>query len=462
MRKKFLVVFTLVCLLAGGQVFAQAQAEQAEDRPVSLNMIARAVEGGVNQNLVFWMHDHVIPGFEEKMAEQGRDVSVGLIQFGGSDEALSQQYALDLSVGSGQDLMAFDGFWVPEYVEAGYLSPLDQIAGDAVWEWDGWDYIPEGLRQLLAFEGEIYGLGAGTDVRKIYYRKDLFEEAGIDVPWQPESWDDLLDTARTIRDNLDGVTPIQLNAGAAMGEATTMQGWFMALLGAGIHMYNFDDGTWYGEHPAILDALNLYEDIYVNEGLGDSRLQLIAGGRDQTFQGFRDREIAMLVEGDWFWRSVMAPGSEWEPSEGRDEVVGWAAMPAMEPGAGYNGQDFVTISGGTGYTINPNSPNPELAWELLSFMLSYDMQMAYQELEPRIRIRTDVPVVGDPEMSKMAETLLDYSTVRPQFPEYARVSIEAQRMTERVVSGNMNPEEAMSAYARAIEDIVGSENVIRE
>ena len=32
----------------------------------------------------------------------------------------------------------------------------------------------------------------------------------------------------------------------------------------------------------------------------------------------------------------------------RDEVVGWAKIPAREPGAGINGQDFVSMSGGSG------------------------------------------------------------------------------------------------------------------
>jgi multiple sugar transport system substrate-binding protein len=425
----------------------------------TVSITCRCVEGGVNAEMVQWLKEDVFPAFEAHMEEQGQTVITELIEFGGSDEALEQQYALDLSVGSGPDILAFDGFWVPDFVEAGYLEPLGDVAGAQVWDWEGWDHIPAGLQELLGFEGEVYGLGIGTDVRMIFYRTDLFEQAGIEVPWQPESWDDLLETARTIKSELDGVTPLQLNAGTAMGEATTMQGFFMALLGTGTHMYNFDEGTWVAEHPGILDTLELYHTIYLDEELGDDRIQLVSQGREQSFGGFRDGEIAMLVEGDWFWRSVMAPGSEWEPEAGRDAVVSWAKMPAQEPGSGYGGHDFVSISGGTGFVLNPNTDEGELAWELLSFMFSQEMQMAFQEIQPRIRIRDDVPVTGDPEMSRMAEELLPVSTVRPQLPEYARLSEEAQRMTERVVSGEMTPEEAMQAYAEAVEDIVGSENV---
>jgi multiple sugar transport system substrate-binding protein len=428
-------------------------------QPPTVSIICRCVAGGVNALLVDWLKQHVFPGFIEKMRAEGREVRVHLTEFGGSDEALRQQYALDLSVGA--DVLAFDGFWVPEFVEAGYLRSLEAVAGPQVWDWAGWAYIPEGLRGLLGFGGEIYGLGIGTDVRMIFYRKDLFEQAGIAQPWQPTSWQELLDTARAIELALPEVTPIQLNAGTAMGEATTMQGYFMALLGTGIHMYDFDQGKWIVEHPGILDALNLYYTIYRGEALGDARTQLVARGREESFAGFRDGQIAMLVEGDWFWRSVMAPGSEWEPVGGRDAVVGWAKMPAQEPGRAYGGHDFVSISGGTGFTLNPNSRHPDLAWELLAFMFDRDMQLAFQALQPRIRIRADVEVIGDPEMSRMAQELLPLSTVRPQLPAYARISAEAQRMTERVVSGEMTPEQAMAAFAEAVVELVGEENVIR-
>jgi len=93
-------------------------------------------------------------------------------------------------------------------------------------------------------------------------------------------------------------------------------------------------------------------------------------------------------------------------------------------------------------------------------MSSQDMQLIWEEILPRINFRDDVPVAGDEVMSAMAEELLPLTTVRPMLPDYAKVSYEAQLMTERVVSGEMSPEEAMQAYADAVTEIVGEENVI--
>ncbi|HMM26765.1 MAG: extracellular solute-binding protein [Chloroflexota bacterium] len=459
MSKSRLVLTVLLAFSLMIAAFGVAAPAAAQEGPVTLTITCRCVAGGVNNNLVVWLTTYVFPTFEKMMADQGREVKVELVEFGGSDEQLKEQYALDLSVGSGYDIMSFDGFWVPEFVGAGLLKPLEEVAGPEVNDWEGWGHISPGIQAILGYQGKVYGLPMGTDVRQIFYRTDLFQQAGIEVPWQPASWEEILEAARALKDA--GVSiPIQLNAGTPMGEATTMQGWFMALLGGGHHLYDFEQNKWIVSSPGILDALNLYKTIYVDEELGDARMQLLQDGRNRSFVEFRDGNVGMLVEGDWFWRSVIAPGSE-TGIENRNEIVSWAKMPAKEPGAGFNGQDFVTISGGTGWVINPNTEHPAEAWALLSYMSGEDPARAFELMQPRISFRDDVPVAGDPVMTAMAEALLPLTTVRPMLPEYPQVSIEAQLMTERVVSGEMSPEEAMQAFDDAVTELVGEENVIR-
>lgn len=444
------MVALVVCLLLG--VFVVA----AQGEPITLTITGRMVAGGVNTNSVSWYNTYVIPTFEEKAAAEGKNIDVQLIEFGGSDEQLKQQFALDLGVGAGADLMGFDGFWIPEFVEAGLIKPLNEVVGPEVNDWDGWDHIPAGIQSLMSFAGEVYGVPSGTDVRQIFYRKDIFEQAGIELPWQPTSWQDILDTAQTLKD-FGVATPIQLNAGTAMGEATTMQGFDMALLGTGNGMYDFDQQKWIVSSPGILNTLEFYQDIYENSNLGDARMQLVEDGRQRSFEAFAAGDIAMLVEGDFFWRSAITSIID---AATRNEQVGWAMMPAMEPGMGLNGQDFVSISGGGGLILNPNTAHPQEAWELMSFIASQDSARAFQLIQPRISFRDDVSVAGDPVMTAMAEALRPLSTVRPQLPVYPQVSAEAQLMTERVVSGEMTPMEAMEAYQQAVTELVGEDNVL--
>ena len=168
----------------------------------------------------------------------------------------------------------------------------------------------------------------------------------------------------------------------------------------------------------------------------------------------------MLVEGDYLWRSILIPKGGSFPMADRDKAVGFALMPAKEPGKGFNGQDFVTISGGTGYVLNPNSAHPKETWALLTFMFSKDQLAELQKIEPRIRARLDVPVVGDETMSRMVKDVLPLTTIRPLLPAYNKVSEQIQLMTERIVSGEMTPQKAMDAYAKAVTEIVGADNTL--
>ncbi|MFD2351773.1 hypothetical protein ACFSTC_24610 [Nonomuraea ferruginea] len=102
-------------------------------------------------------------------------------------------------------------------------------------------------------------------------------------------------------------TPIQINAGTAMGEATTMQGVLPLLVGAGAEIYS--QGKWTGASQAMKDVLGFYERIYGGSGLGDPKLQQEAKGRDKSFTQFADGKIAILLEGDYFWRSVIEPNA---------------------------------------------------------------------------------------------------------------------------------------------------------
>jgi multiple sugar transport system substrate-binding protein len=232
----------------------------------------------------------------------------------------------------------------------------------------------------------------------------------------------------------------------------------MALLGTGEQVTD-ENGKFIVSSQGILDTLNLYKTIYVDEALGDQRAQLLADGRNQSFANFRDGKTALLVEGDYFWRSVTAEGSEFAVAD-RDNVVGWAKMPAKQAGAGLRGQDFVTISGGTGFVLNPATKNPAEAWALLSFMNSAEMLNEFQTIQPAIRARDDVAIPNSEFLTTTSQTLLPLTTARPNDANYNKVSAEIQRMTESVVSGELSPEDAMAQYKAAVIALVGEANTV--
>lgn len=426
---------------------------------VTLTITANAISGGKNAAEADWIRDWVIPEFEAAQAEAGNDVTVEFLEEGVDDEDYKTKIALDLQSGEGADIIGIDGIWVGEFAEAGYIAPLSEVGGDAVESWEGWDQMSEAVQSAMSFEDQRYGVPQGADGRVLYYNKELFAQAGLPQDWQPTSWDEVLEAARSLS-SLDGVVPIQLNAGTAMGEATTMQGLLPVLAGTGQEVYS--EGMWNGDTQGLRDALGLYATIY-GEELGDPILQQEAAGRDNSFAQFAAGEIGILLEGDYFWRSVINPDESigTAPMANRDEVVGYTLIPAQSPGSGVEGRDFVSMGGGTGRVLNPNSEHPELAWELLAFMNSAE---AYTErvagtvsITPRDDVNAEV-LASDPMLTFVSENVLPINSYRPGLAEYPQVSVALQEATAAVVDGT-SPEDAAAAYEEALIGIVGEENV---
>ena len=189
----------------------------ANTDPDTLMVTGNSIAGGKNAESAEWIENYVIPEFTALQKEKGREITLTFEPQGVDDEDYKTKVALDLNSGRGADVLGIDGTWVGEFAQAGYIRPLNEVASN-VEEWDGWDQIDEAVRNSAAFEDELYGVPDGTNGRVWYFNKDLFSQAGLPENWQPASWEDLLDAGRALK-SLDGVVPIQLNAGTAIGIA---------------------------------------------------------------------------------------------------------------------------------------------------------------------------------------------------------------------------------------------------
>jgi multiple sugar transport system substrate-binding protein len=145
--------------------------------------------------------------------------------------------------------------------------------------------------------------------------------------------------------------------------------------------------------------------------------------------------------------------------EDRDEVVGYAKIPAMNPGSGVRGQDFVSMSGGGCQVINPNAPDPELAWELITFMCSPEAFEAKGTLNITPRDDVNKVLLADDEvLSWISAEVLPLTSYRPSLAEYPEVSVALQQATLDVVSGT-EVADAAATYAQTLTDVVGEDAV---
>lgn len=106
--------------------------------------------------------------------------------------------ARDVATQSGQfDAFTVGPFEVPLWAANGWLMEVgDDVTGDVAYDVDD---IFESVRAGLTYEEGLYGLPFYGESAMIFYRTDLFEEAGLTMPERP-TWDDIAGFAAELHD----------------------------------------------------------------------------------------------------------------------------------------------------------------------------------------------------------------------------------------------------------------------
>ncbi len=456
----------LAALLLGGCVKSKTTKSNPTKnkgaKNVSLTISANDIAGGKNTAEANWITTTVIPGYIAMEKSKGVTAKVKFNGAGVDDEQYKTKLELNLKTGSASDVFAADGIWLGELASAGYVKPLEDVVGSDVSKWDGWSQITKTVQQNETYKGKLYGIPNGTDGRVLYFNKKLFAQAGLPTDWQPTSWADIISAGKKLK-SVSGVDPIQINGGVPMGEATTSQGFLPLLAGTGKPLYDPASAKWQGATSGVKDVLDFYKQIY-GGGLGDAKLQQDKAGRDESFAEFSKGKVGILLESDYFWRAIVCPDKatcNTTAMPDRNSTVGYAKIPAKTPGAGVNGQDFVSMSGGSGWNLNPSTKYPQQAWELMTYMVSAQAQQALSKVVVRISPRTDVnnaTLANDPLLTFISKEILPITTFRPSDANYNAVSVAIQQATADAVSGK-DSGTAANTYQSALQKAVGADHV---
>ena len=367
---------------------------------------------------------------------------------------------MNQSESTAPDIIYEDGFYVTANAAAEYLYPLeDHLAG-----WDEWSKFDDAIKQngTSFIDGKVYSIPLGTDTQAIWYNKELFAEAGLPTDWQPETWQDILDAAATLKEKLPDVTPLNVYVTKASSEATTMRGLYNLLSGTpgGLNGNLMDptDGKWITGSQGMVDSLAFLKTIYDAGYLpSDSMLQEPNLQNVVVEQMAPKGEIAMFMDGSWNWARWTESGNA--PWEGWNDKLGMAKIPTQ------NGQDpqFTTMSGGWTIAMSPTTPDKDLAFDFLTTVANHENSLTYSILAGSVGVREDV--VTDPaflEANPTAEffsSLVEYTNFRPALEVYPQVSSLTQEIMESVTVGGMSAEDAAANYDRQLTRLVGSRNV---
>ena len=121
----------------------------------------------------------------------------------------------------------------------------------------------------------------------------------------------------------------------------------------------------------------------------------------------------------------------------------------------------MTISGGTGWVLNPDTDAPEEAWALLAFMNGkeqLDALQTFQPRHPRPRRRAD-PQLAVPDRD-LADAAADHHGAPERPALQRRLGGDPAHDREPWSRASSRPEDAMAQYKASVIDIVGEENTV--
>lgn len=332
--KRGLVLLCVLCVAGAAIASGSDDAEAESSQEVSV----------IAQRTPLWeVIDAKLPEFEEA---SGIDVTIRYFE----ELERRSKSRIDASTGAGAyDVYYVDEANVAEYVNAGWLVPIEDYYPD---DGDFADYL-QWMVGVASIDGVPYyaPLWGGGDF--LFYRKDILDAAGIEVP---ETLDEFMDAVKALHNppELYGFTTRGLRGSGA--NVWRWQDYFKAfggewLDGAGNPTFNSN---------AAVQATEFYLELIDYSPPGTATSTFV-----DNVEAFRSGSTAFFIDGDVFYSWMEDPEKSLVAGN-----VGYAAPPAPMPSGAYvHGLAISAVGAET-------EAEKRAAAEFIAWATSEEMEMA--------------------------------------------------------------------------------------
>jgi multiple sugar transport system substrate-binding protein len=241
--------------------------------------------------------------------------------------------------------------------QTNYLLPLNNYLASTSW----WSTFPKVIQSEGTFNGSVYAVDQGENDSALLYNETMFRKAGIALPWNPKSWQDIITAAQKIKATNPRVIPLWLNAGSGSGANGLLQGINNFIVGTATPTIEASNGKMVVDSPGIRQALTFYKEAY-SAGLGASVSDLFSPNAvTAPLTLFQKGQLAIAVGSNYYggnWtKFISAPYWPQAP-----KVMGEAVIPT------YDGTGVASTLGGWDYAIAAKSKEPKAAFDFINTM----------------------------------------------------------------------------------------------
>jgi multiple sugar transport system substrate-binding protein len=362
-------------------------------------------------------------------------------------EEIRPQLLEALTNGTSIDLISIDQIWLGEFSEKGLLTDLT-------------DFIKKGMISPAGFyqanwdggvsENKVYAIWIWTDVRGIWYWKDLLSKSGVN-PNSLKTWDGYVASAKKLNEVLrpEGIEGVHL-----VGAEHSPDMWYPYLWMLGGDILNLKPG-----HPSKgaywFPAFNSTEGVKaLNFIKNQTEIADVIPQKNHTWGAeFVDRKFAVMIEGSWI------PGEfDLEGLRLPEQEVGFIPMFPVPNQT----TQTTTMMGGWELAIPQNSKNKDLAWEFLTLII--EPKILAPMLEENGYLPTQLAIGEEPYLSDLDETIPYYKEMvlmvqfgrqRPSVAEYPQIAENIRQAIEDVYYGLKEPKQALDEAAAKSARILG-------
>ena len=342
-----------------------------------------------------------------------------------------------------------------QYASNGWLTPLDDfiadktITDDQILDIDG---LMTSSVDAQRYQDKLYGIPVASLTCLLYYRKDLFEKAGLDPNKPPETWEQFAEYAKIL--NKDGI------AGAAMRGARSAGGsegliwhWPMVMEAMGGNFVKDfpSDMTPTLNTPEVIKSIEYYADILQNYSIKGATT---CNYEDITV-AVQQGDLAMWIDGAAIVKNYIDP----EKSKTKEADVGFAPVPAGSAGR-------IAPLNVHSVNIPANAKNKELAWKFIQWSTSEDIlvrlategnlvTVSRKSVYDNEEFKSKNNIGNGEWLKSMNDSLADYANpnYRPLNPEWPEVADVISGHISNVFAGQISAADAMAKANDEVEKI---------
>lgn len=354
---------------------------------------------------------------------------------------------LDVSKINEQLMAAFAAGNAPDLFQGG-ISSFPAFYGSQgramnlnkfVTKWEDKKNFYESAWQAGVYKGNVYGITLSLDVRPLWYRKDFFQEAGLDPNSPPQTWAELREMAIKLTKR-SGSTVTRAGYWVPTTSFDSIQsGWFPFVVQNGGGLLNEDLTATAFDSPASIEAIRFYHDLLWKDKVD------VLGGVPAAIQTTPvvTGTAAMAIAGSGI---TMQDMKRYAPD--KFDKLGVALPPKQKVRA--------TYFGGTTLMMNAQTKHPDLAWKLMAYWATPSNLTKYAIIDnqlPPLKSAKDNPTFQDPRW-KTALATIEYGHPWPASPKHGEYRMKIVSMSEAIMQNIKPLEQAIRETAQEVNAIL--------